>query len=128
MRRTSRSPRRTVGGATPWPSLRADSFMAPRCDTQPLLPWAMLARSFRSAEAPRVGARRDADDAPKVPVELALVAEADSLRGLRDEHATPEQLPGAGHPEVGQVLVGRQPDFGAKGAHQVELVERRMLG
>ena len=90
-------------------------------------PWAMLARSLGGDEAPGVDARRDADDAPEVPVELALVVEADGLRGVGDEHAAPEQLPGAGDPEVGQVLVRGQPDLGAEGAHQVELVERRVL-
>ena len=67
-------------------------------------------------------------DAPEVPVELALVVEADGLRSLGDHHAAPEQLPGAGDPEVGQVLVGGHPDLAAKSAHQVELVERRVLG
>src|SRR3954465_8594257 len=91
-------------------------------------PWAMLARSSGGNEAPGVGARGDADDAPEVPVQLALVVEADGLRGLGDAHAALEQLPGAGDPEVGQVLVGGQPDRPAKGAHQVELVERRVRG
>src|SRR5262245_59891338 len=89
-------------------------------------PWAMLACSFGGDEAPRVNAWRDADDAPEVPMELALVVEADGLRSLSDEHATPEQLPRARDPEVGQVLVGGQPDLGAESAHQVELVERRV--
>src|SRR5215510_14216103 len=122
MRCTSRSPRRTVAGTGALLSPRTELFMWRRCLAGACLPWAMLACSFRRGdEAPSVGARRDADDAPKVPMELALVAKAEGLRSLRDKHAAPEQLPGAGNPEVGQVLVGRQPDLGAEGAHQVEL-------
>src|SRR5882762_6821729 len=90
--------------------------------------WAVLAYSLGGDEAPGVDARRDAEDAPEVPVELALVVEADGLCSLGDEHAAPEQLPGAADTEVGQVLVGGQPDLAAERAHQVELVEPRVRG
>jgi hypothetical protein len=61
-------------------------------------------------------------------MELALVAESDGLRGLRDEHAALEQLPSARDSEIRQVLVGRQPHLRAEGANEVKLVERRVLG
>jgi len=52
-----------------------------------------------------------------VPVELALVVEADGLRSLGDEHAAPEQLPGAADTEVGSTRRG-QPDLAAERAHR----------
>jgi hypothetical protein len=98
------------------------------CGDRARAAWAMLTRSFGAGEAPGEAARRDPDDAAEVPVELALVVEADRLRRLRHQRAALEQLLGPGDPHMGQVLVGRQPDLGAEGAHQVELVEPGVLG
>src|SRR4051812_19130949 len=85
--------------------------------------WAMLAPSCRAGEAPGEPPRRDPDDAAKMPVELALVVEANRLRGVRDKRTALKQLLRLRNPRVGQVLVGRQPDLGTKCTHQVELVE-----
>src|SRR4051794_32507699 len=90
--------------------------------------WAMLASSFRGGEAACVHAGRHADDAPEMPVQLALVVKADGLRRLGDPLAAAEQLPGARDPEVGQVLVGRQAHPLSKRAHQVKLVEPGIRG
>jgi phosphoribosylformylglycinamidine synthase subunit PurS len=61
----------------------------------------MLARSFGAGEAPGEAARRDPDDAAEVPVELALVVEADRLRRLRHPHPALEQLFGPADAHVG---------------------------
>src|SRR3954465_5033952 len=92
--------------------------MRPACDACARAAWAMLA-----GEALREAPRRDPDDAAKMPVELTLVVEADRLRRLADERPALEQLPRPRDPRVGQVVVGREPDLGAKRADEVELVE-----
>jgi hypothetical protein len=60
------------------------------------------ARSLRMDVA-RVRARRRAHDAPEVPIQLALIVEADARRDLARPHADREQLLRAHDPEPGEV-------------------------
>src|SRR3954465_11276631 len=94
-----------LAGASVLAGWRVGLSMPRECTARDCSAWAMLARPLGGDEAPGVGARWDADDAPEVPMQLALVVEPDGLRRVGDEHAAPEQLPGAGDPDVGQVRV-----------------------
>src|SRR3569623_682193 len=140
MRWTSSSPSRMVEGrmvegglAELASSGRVASVMRRRCAAGARPPWAMLAvpvrpRGPRSRgaglpHAAGVRARGDADDAAKVPVQLAFVVEAHILGGLGDPRAPLKQLAGARVAQVGQVLVRRQPHLAAEGAYQTELVQ-----
>src|SRR4051812_12991180 len=113
-----------LAGAYPQPSPRAGSLARRRCISGASRR-AMLTDP-RRRKAPGVHARRDADDAPEMPMELALIAKADDLRGLGDERAAPEQLPRGGDAEVRQIFVRWQPDLRAERANEMELVEPRV--
>jgi 3-oxoacyl-[acyl-carrier protein] reductase len=68
-----------------------------------------------------VAARRDADQADEVAVELALVAVAHRRRNLGRGHAAAQELARAVDARVGEELVGRYADLGAEGALSKEL-------
>src|SRR5689334_6910660 len=111
-----------VAGAWAWSSARGGAFVMTRaCGRRGGDAWAML-------EALRVAARRDPDDAAKVAVELALVAEADRLRDIGDGRPAPEERLRLRDPGVRQVLVRRDADLGAKRSHEPELVDPGVRG
>src|SRR5262245_48034598 len=85
--------------------------------------WAILAVPPAGAEALREAARRQADDAPEMAVQLALVVEANPLRHIRHQRSLSQQLHRLRHSYLREVSVRRQPHLGAEGAQQVELVE-----
>src|SRR3569623_3194148 len=126
MRWPSSAPRRMVAGGTTWSSRGAELFLRRGCTRHAAEPWAMLAsrhgRRSGFAQATGIRPRRDAHDAPEVPVQLALVVEADVLRRLRDAHPPQEQLAGGRDPQVGQVLERRQADLVTDGPHQMVVV------
>ena len=78
---------------------------------------------MRTLDAARVLAGRRADDAPEVPIQLALIVEADLQSNLARLHASCEQLFREPDPEARQVRVGWHADLRAKRTAQVKLVE-----